>query len=84
MNGHASFNEVFFTDARVPRANILEAPGDGWQIAMTTLAYERRSFDRPRNPQANLHRRRPSISNTNKSWTSLTNLTSGIHNAQAG
>ena len=50
MNGHASFNEVFFTDARVPRANILGAPGDGWQIAMTTLAYERRSFDRPRNP----------------------------------
>ena len=50
MNGHASFNEVFFTDARVPRANLLGAPGDGWQIAMTTLAYERRSFDRPRNP----------------------------------
>ena len=27
MNGHASFNEVFFTDARVPRANLLGAPG---------------------------------------------------------
>ncbi|NCF32654.1 MAG: acyl-CoA dehydrogenase [Proteobacteria bacterium] len=50
MNGHASFNEVFFTDARVPRANIISTPGDGWQVAMTTLAYERRSFDRPRNP----------------------------------
>ena len=50
MNGHASFNEVFFTDARIPRANIISAPGDGWQVAMTTLAYERRSFDRPRNP----------------------------------
>ena len=52
MNGHASFNEVFFTDARVPRANILGQPGDGWKVAMTTLAYERRSFDRPRNPAA--------------------------------
>ena len=50
MNGHASFNEVFFTDARIPRANIISTPGDGWQVAMTTLAYERRSFDRPRNP----------------------------------
>ena len=52
MNGHASFNEVFFTDARVPRANLIGQPGDGWQIAMTTLAHERRSFDRPRNPAA--------------------------------
>lgn len=52
MNGHASFNEVFFTDARVPRTNLIGQPGDGWQIAMTTLAYERRSFDRPRNPAA--------------------------------
>jgi alkylation response protein AidB-like acyl-CoA dehydrogenase len=48
MNGHASFNEVFFTDARVPRENIISTAGNGWQVAMTTLAHERRSFDRSR------------------------------------
>ena len=48
MNGHASFNEVFFTDARIPRANLISTAGNGWQVAMTTLAHERRSFDRNR------------------------------------
>ncbi len=48
MNGHASFNEVFFTDARVPRDNMLGAEGEGWKAAITTLANERRSFDRAR------------------------------------
>ena len=31
MNGHASFNEVFFSDARVPAENVIGAPGDGWR-----------------------------------------------------
>ena len=48
MNGYASFNEVFMTDARVPRDNLLGAPGDGWQVAVTTLAHERRGFSRDR------------------------------------
>ena len=48
MNGHASFNEVFITDALVPRDNILNQVGNGWQVAVTTLAHERRSFDRTR------------------------------------
>ena len=48
MNGHASFNEVFFTDARIPRENLISTAGNGWQVAMTTLAHERRSFDRSR------------------------------------
>ena len=41
MNDHASFNEVFLTDARVPHENIVGQPGDGWAAAMTTLAHER-------------------------------------------
>ncbi|HEY5646929.1 MAG TPA: acyl-CoA dehydrogenase family protein, partial [Pseudomonadales bacterium] len=45
MNGHASFNEVFFTDARVPDGEMLGNEGDGWKVAMTTLAHERRMGD---------------------------------------
>ncbi|MGE0484919.1 MAG: acyl-CoA dehydrogenase family protein [Gammaproteobacteria bacterium] len=45
MNGYASFNQVFFTDAVVPAGNLLGEVGDGWKIAMTTLAHERRGAD---------------------------------------
>jgi alkylation response protein AidB-like acyl-CoA dehydrogenase len=48
MNGHASFNEVFMTDAVVSRDDLVGVEGGGWQCAMTTLANERRSFDRAR------------------------------------
>ncbi len=41
MNGHASFNEVFLTDARVAHADIIGEPGNGWTVALTTLAHER-------------------------------------------
>ena len=43
MNGHQHFNEVFFVDAAVPKANLVGAPGQGWKIAMTTLMYERKA-----------------------------------------
>jgi alkylation response protein AidB-like acyl-CoA dehydrogenase len=49
MNGHASFNEVFFTDARIPAGEMLGNEGDGWKVAMTTLAHERRLGDVLRN-----------------------------------
>ena len=49
MNGHASFNEVFFTDAAIPPGEMLGNEGDGWQVAMTTLAHERRLGDVLRN-----------------------------------
>jgi alkylation response protein AidB-like acyl-CoA dehydrogenase len=42
MNFHASFNEVFISDARIPAAFVVGAPGEGWRAAMTTLAFERR------------------------------------------
>ncbi len=41
MNRHASFNEVFLTDARVPATDIVGQPGDGWRAARTTLMHER-------------------------------------------
>lgn len=45
MNGYASFNQVFFTAAQVPVENLVGKIGDGWKIAMTTLAHERRNAD---------------------------------------
>jgi alkylation response protein AidB-like acyl-CoA dehydrogenase len=45
MNGHASFNQVFFTDAQVPAENLIGRVGEGWKVAMTTLAHERRGAD---------------------------------------
>lgn len=41
MTGSTLFAEVFFTDVRVPKENLVGAPGDGWKIAMTTLTFER-------------------------------------------
>lgn len=41
MNGHASFNAVFLTAARIPATDIVGAQGDGWRIGRTTLSRER-------------------------------------------
>ena len=41
MSGESEFNEVFFTDARCPKDNVLGRPGDGWAVAMTLLGNER-------------------------------------------
>jgi len=41
MTGGSEFNEVFFTDVRVPDANRLGAEGEGWAVARTTLMNER-------------------------------------------
>lgn len=41
ITGESHFNEVFLTGARVPRANLLGAPGQGWRVLQTALAYER-------------------------------------------
>ena len=45
MNGHASFNQVFFTDAEVPPEHLVGELGGGWAVATTTLMHERRGAD---------------------------------------
>ena len=45
MNGHASFNQVFITDAEISPEFMVEKEGDGWKVATTTLMHERRGAD---------------------------------------
>ena len=45
MNGHASFNQVFFTDAEIEPEFQVGELGEGWAIATTTLMHERRGAD---------------------------------------
>ena len=42
MNYHSSFNEVFLTDARIPRDWVVGEVNQGWAAALATLAHERR------------------------------------------
>ncbi|MGA0862844.1 MAG: acyl-CoA dehydrogenase family protein [Ilumatobacteraceae bacterium] len=46
MTGEAEFNEVFFTDARVPREWVIGDVNDGWRAATGLLAHERGSLGR--------------------------------------
>lgn len=41
MSGDSAFNEMFFTDLRVPVANVLGAINDGWSVAIAALGNER-------------------------------------------
>jgi alkylation response protein AidB-like acyl-CoA dehydrogenase len=41
ITGSAEFNEVYFTDVRIPDERRLGAVGDGWRVARTTLMNER-------------------------------------------
>jgi alkylation response protein AidB-like acyl-CoA dehydrogenase len=44
MTGDAEFNEVYFTDARIPDSHRLGEVGDGWRVSLTTLMNERVSL----------------------------------------
>ena len=40
-DGTAEFCEVFFTDARAPKDNVVGGVNNGWKVANSTLAFER-------------------------------------------
>jgi alkylation response protein AidB-like acyl-CoA dehydrogenase len=44
MTGGHTFNEVFFTDVRIPAANLVGQVNDGWRLAKVTLGNERISL----------------------------------------
>jgi alkylation response protein AidB-like acyl-CoA dehydrogenase len=41
ITGDAEFNEVFFDNVHVPRANLVDEINDGWNVAITVLMFER-------------------------------------------
>jgi alkylation response protein AidB-like acyl-CoA dehydrogenase len=41
MSGDSEFNEVFFTDVRCPKENVLGEVNGGWMVAMALLGNER-------------------------------------------
>ncbi len=47
MTGDATFNEVFFTDVRVPKQQIVGKRGEGWFVANSILRHERGSLGDP-------------------------------------
>lgn len=55
MTGNAEFNEVFFTDVRVPQSNVVGGRGQGWFVANATLKHERGMLGDPNAASARLH-----------------------------
>jgi alkylation response protein AidB-like acyl-CoA dehydrogenase len=54
INGAEDFNEVFFEDVRVPRANVIGEVNGGWEIAITTLMHERATLTFSRQLQSRM------------------------------
>ena len=54
MTGGAEFNEVFFTDVRVPKDQVVGGRGRGWFVANTTLKHERGMLGDPNATEARL------------------------------
>ena len=44
MDGGATFNEVFFSDAVVSNEAVVGSVNNGWMVAVSTLAYERQGI----------------------------------------
>lgn len=51
ITGEAEFNEVYFTDVRIPDAERLGDVGEGWGVSLTTLMNERVSIGGTVNPR---------------------------------
>jgi len=54
MNGDEDFNELFFENVRVPRANLIGAMNDGWSVAITCLMHERATLTFQRQLQSRI------------------------------
>ncbi|WP_304165918.1 acyl-CoA dehydrogenase family protein [Phenylobacterium aquaticum] len=54
MTGSAEFNEVFFTDVRVPKSAVVGGRGRGWFVANATLKHERGMLGDPNATEARL------------------------------
>jgi alkylation response protein AidB-like acyl-CoA dehydrogenase len=44
VNGDSGFNEVFFSDVRIPDSQRLGGVGEGWKVSLVTLMNERLSI----------------------------------------
>lgn len=55
MTGDAHFNEVFFTNVRVPKDQIVGERGQGWMVAITLLLHERDDLGDPDATLTRLH-----------------------------
>ena len=58
ISGDEDFNEVFFDDVRVPRANVVGEIDEGWEIAITCLMHERADAHLRRQLQSSRRARR--------------------------
>lgn len=56
MTGHAEFNEVYFTDVRVPKTSVVGERGGGWLTANVTLRHERGMLGDPNQTEARFNR----------------------------
>jgi alkylation response protein AidB-like acyl-CoA dehydrogenase len=55
MTGGSEFNEVFFSDVRVPQSSVVGGRGRGWFVANTTLKHERGMLGDPNATEARLN-----------------------------
>ena len=73
ITGEAEFNEVYFTDARIPDNQRIGAEGEGWRAALTTLMNERTAIVADQPVVANRKKARPRMTQS-KFGTPLTSL----------